>query len=134
MEEQIRRAEENFERLGKEHESEHAIKLEELAALENRVAALQNPVALEASIKRCQRRCIELEAQRKRYQDESLVHRKAVLTEINNAVRICAEYREYQDKTVREVKGGIAACSIPEVELSARDVQKLACGEDSEEK
>jgi len=130
LEEQIQRAEDDFKRVTKQHESTHAVKLEELTSLENKVAALQNPVALEAAVHRCHRQCTELEAHRKRYQDENMMQKRAVLTEINNAMGICAEYREYQDKIIKKVKGCISACDIPRIELSDRDAKKLSCGED----
>jgi len=126
LEEQKQRAEDDFKRATRELESTHVTKMEELKSVEDKIDALRNPVALEASVSRCMRQCSELEAQRKRNQDENLMRKHAVLTEINDAMRICSEYREYQHKTLKNLKGYITAYDVPKIELSTSDEQKLS--------
>lgn len=125
LEKQIQRAEGDFKRVTEEHESVYEVEVKELKLIEDKVDALRNPVSLEAAVTRCQRRCAELEAQRKRYQDENLMHKHAVLAEINNTLRTCAEYREYQDNTIKKVKDSIGACDIPKITLTNSDMEKL---------
>jgi len=126
LEEQKQRGEDDFKKVKHELESAHVTKLRELKSVEEKIDTLRNPVALEAAVSRCMRQCSELEAQRKRYQDENLMRKHAVLAEINDALRTCAEYKEYQDKTVKKVKRFITECDIPKIELSSSDEQTLS--------
>jgi len=126
LEEQKQRGEDDLKKVTHELESAHAAKLQELKLVEEKIDALRNPVALEAAVSRCMRQCSELEAQRKRYQDENLMRKHAVLAEINDALRTCAEYKEYEDKTVKKVNRFITEFDIPKIELSSSDKQKLS--------
>eukprot|EP00978_Attheya_sp_CCMP212_P041454 scaffold237949_cov54-Attheya_sp.AAC.9 len=95
--------EEGLNREIEDQESILKIRLKEVESVETMVSAMRDPVSLEEAITKNQRKCAELEVLRLQYQQDSILRKRAVHDEIENAIRLCHDHTEYQQKKVLEL-------------------------------
>ena len=89
-----------------EQEAQNAklgVRTREVEALEAKVAALRDPVALEEQMAMFERQCAELEAMRQKYVEENIARKKAVCDEINQAISAMEDYEQYCAQKIAEV-------------------------------
>jgi kinetochore protein NDC80 len=72
-----------------------AVRQREVETMENKVASLRDPVALEEQMAAYERQCTELEALRVQHQEENIAKKKAVVEEINAACTLMEEHTQH---------------------------------------
>jgi chromosome segregation ATPase len=98
------RCEETTGREKEQQEATLAVRLRELSALEEKVASLRDPAAIEEQISRYQRQCVQLEALRMKHEEENVAQKKAVQEEIESAMRAVEEHNDYVHKKFAELE------------------------------
>lgn len=102
-----KKSEEVFTREKEEQERALSVLLREIEVIETKIASIYDPVSQEEAITRYQRRCAELEALLSKTQEEGEARKQAVRKEINDALVVCAEHKEYQRKKLAELEAYI---------------------------
>mmetsp|Transcript_12860 Transcript_12860/g.19539 ORF Transcript_12860/g.19539 Transcript_12860/m.19539 type:complete len:219 (+) Transcript_12860:1-657(+) len=98
------KSDETLNREKETQEASLAIRLREVEKMERTIADIRDPVAVEEAIARYESQCVELEALRRRHQEEYLSTKKAVKNEINHALTKFLEHKEYQETKVTELE------------------------------
>lgn len=98
------RCEETLNREKEQHEATLAVRLREVAAIEEKVSSLRDPAALEEQIARYQRQCTQLEALRMKHEEENIANKKAVQEEIGAALKAAEEHNEHVRKKFAELQ------------------------------
>jgi kinetochore protein NDC80 len=86
------------ETLASEREAQDAklaVRQREVEAMEDKVAALRDPVALEEQMAGYERQCAELEALQFKHKEENISQKKAVQDEIEAAFKLMSEHDEH---------------------------------------
>ena len=87
-----------------QNEAALAVRLREVASIEEKVESLRDPAALEEQITRFQRQCTQLEALRMKHEEENVAQKKAVQNEINAALQSVEEHNIYVQKKFAELQ------------------------------
>lgn len=81
-----------------------AVRAREADSMENRVAALRDPVALEEQMAQFERQCTDLETLRMKHEEDNVARKKAVCDEIERACDAMKEYDEFCLQKIAEVE------------------------------
>mmetsp|Transcript_26886 Transcript_26886/g.50332 ORF Transcript_26886/g.50332 Transcript_26886/m.50332 type:complete len:445 (-) Transcript_26886:1580-2914(-) len=103
VEHKIDKCEETMEAEREAQEAKLGVRVREAESIENKVASLRDPVALEEQMAQFERQCAELEAMRQQYEEENLARKKAVCDEIEQACSAMQEYDQFCLKKIAEV-------------------------------
>jgi SMC interacting uncharacterized protein involved in chromosome segregation len=98
------KSEQTLEADRKTHDSVLAVRKRDVESTENKIASLQDPVALEEQMAAYERQCSELEALRREREENNMSQKRAVIMEINNACQLMEEHDIYFVKQIAEVK------------------------------
>jgi kinetochore protein NDC80 len=94
------------ERLHLEKEAQDAklaVRARELTSMEEKVASLRDPVALEEQMASYERQCAELEALAETHEAENVAKKRAVLEEIESAMALMAEHESFCRHKIAEL-------------------------------
>jgi kinetochore protein NDC80 len=89
------KCEETLEFEREAQEAKLAVRQREVEAMEDKVAALRDPVALEEQMTGYERQCAELEALTLRHKEDNIAQKKAVQDEMEAAFKLMAEHDEH---------------------------------------
>ena len=80
-----------------------ATRKNELITLEERIRYLRHPIDLESDFSTLQSRHSHLLAIHKQNEYDHMLKKKAILQKFNEALRLCAEHREFQSLKLKEL-------------------------------
>jgi SMC interacting uncharacterized protein involved in chromosome segregation len=103
LETQKLKCDESYESERKTQDAKLAVRLREMEAIEASMKSINDPVAQEEQLAKCERQCAELEAQRLKQQEEHLVMKKAVQDEIEAACQAVMELENFLKAKTAEV-------------------------------
>jgi SMC interacting uncharacterized protein involved in chromosome segregation len=89
------KCEETLESEREAQDAKLAVRQREVEAMEDKVAALRDPVALEEQMAGYERQCAELEALHFKHKEDNVAQKKAVQDEMEEAFRLMAEHDEH---------------------------------------
>lgn len=98
-----KRCEEICVRESEANEAALSFRLKEVDAVETKIASLRDPVALEAAISKYLRQCSQLEELRQKHQSENVSKKKAIQEELDMALRVLAEQKEYVQNQFKDL-------------------------------
>jgi len=101
--EKIKKNEEIITKEKKEHGVSLSVRLKEIELLETKISSIRDPMALEAAITKYQKQCAQLEALRRQHHEKNVAKKKAVQQEINEAIRACADHKEYTQRRLNQL-------------------------------
>jgi SMC interacting uncharacterized protein involved in chromosome segregation len=104
VEAKIEQAEETLAAEREAQDAKIAVRTREAEAMEQRVSALRDPVALEEQMTQYERQCAELESLRLQHEEENVARKRAVCEEIDHACRAIQEYDDYCHGKIAEVQ------------------------------
>lgn len=96
--------EQTLEKERKTLEAKLAVRQREVEAMENKIASLQDPVALEEQIASYERQCAELTALRIKHEEENVARYKSVVNELNSACQLMSDHDAFFHQTAAQVK------------------------------
>mmetsp|Transcript_11286 Transcript_11286/g.7882 ORF Transcript_11286/g.7882 Transcript_11286/m.7882 type:complete len:120 (+) Transcript_11286:2-361(+) len=85
-----------------EHEETLLIRQREVENLEKKVETLRDPSAVETVMSKYQSQINDLSTLREKHQKGNLARRQAVLDELNRALSIVSEYKQYRENEIRK--------------------------------
>ena len=85
------------------HNAKFAVRQREVEAMEAKVAARRDPIALEEQMAAYERQCAELEALRLEHQEENVARKKAVQDEIQQTCQLMVEHDAYFQHKLQEL-------------------------------
>ena len=98
-----KRWEDTLQRETEEQETALAARQKELSTLEERIRYLRDPIDLESDFSSLQIRHSQLLALKRQKGNDHAIKKKATLQEFNEALRLCAEHRQFQSEKLKEL-------------------------------
>ena len=119
LESRAKELDEALSRFTGEQGKAYLTKQRKIGSLKTKIASISDPVALEAAISKYQNQCHQLEALRQRHHDETTAKRKAVQEELNSALQILTDQKEYTQTMFRKLGEYIQDQETFQVKVSA---------------
>lgn len=104
-----KRWEDTLQRETEEQEAALAMRRKDLNALEESIRYLRDPIDMESDFSTLQIRHSHLLALRREKENERAVKKRAILQEMNEALRLCAEHRQFQSAKLNELNEDLSA-------------------------
>jgi kinetochore protein NDC80 len=95
LKDKIEKLEENIAQEQDAHMQKMNVRQREVDSMETKIDALRDPVAIEEQMASYERQCAKLEIMRQNHQEDSVLYRNIVLTEINAGLQLMKDHDTY---------------------------------------
>ncbi len=125
LNESNRRSKETYLTEKQEHEEELSKLQTEINMRQEKIETLRDPSAIDLVMTKYQTQINDLNCLIKKHQEENLARKQAAMAEVNEALRICSEYKVYREKELKSLQKYLQSRQKFDITLSEEDMKVL---------